>query len=71
MIYCTSDLILSGILRALESDEDNDEFIEQLLFYSTEDWLDWKSDMTKEELIDVIVKLTDEVKKLKNIANGG
>ena len=60
-----------GIKKALESDEDNDEFIEQLLVYSTEDWLDWKSDMTKEELIDVIVKLTDEVKKLKNIANGG
>ena len=60
-----------GIKKGLESDEDNDELIEQLLVYSTEDWLDWKSDLTKEELIDVIVKLTDEVKKLKNIANGG
>ena len=60
-----------GIKKGLESDEDNDEFIEQLSVYSKEDWLDWKQDMTKEELIDVIVKLTDEVKKLKNIANGG
>ncbi len=60
-----------GITKSLDSDEDNDEFIEQLLVYSKEDWLDWKQDMTKEELIDVIVKLTDEVKKLKNIANGG
>ena len=60
-----------GIKKGLDSDEDNEEFIEQLLVYSKEDWLDWKSDMTKEELIDVIVKLTDEVKKLKNVANGG
>jgi hypothetical protein len=60
-----------GIKKSIDSDEDNDEFIEQLSVYSKEDWLDWKQDMTKEELIDVIVKLTDEVKKLKNIANGG
>ena len=60
-----------GIKKGLDSDEDNEEFIEQLLVYSKEDWLDWKPDMTKEELIDVIVKLTDEVKKLKNVANGG
>jgi len=60
-----------GIKKGLDSDEDNEEFIEQLLVYSKEDWLDWTPDMTKEELIDVIVKLTDEVKKLKNVANGG
>ena len=60
-----------GIKKGLDSNEDDEEFIEQLLVYSKEDWLDWKPDMTKEELIDVIVKLTDEVKKLKNVANGG
>ena len=59
-----------GIKKGLESDETNEEFIEQLLVYSKEDWLDWKEDMTKEELIDVIVRLTDEVKILRQAANG-
>ena len=60
-----------GIEKGLDSDENNDEFTEHRLVYSKEDSLDWKQDTTKEELIDVIVKLTDEVKKLKNVVNGG
>ena len=60
-----------GIKEGLDSDENDREFLEQLLVHSKEDRLDWKEDMTKEELIDIIVRLTREVKKLRKTISGG
>jgi hypothetical protein len=51
--------------------EMNQMLIHQLTFLTREDWYEMRDDFSKSELVDIIVRLVDEIGNLERERNGG